>query len=38
VMRAHGVRFNDFASMGRANRWHAVKQPETELVATEALA
>ena len=23
VMRAHGVRFNDFANMGRANRWYA---------------
>jgi hypothetical protein len=26
VMRRHGVRFNDFESMRRANRWHATPQ------------
>jgi fatty acid desaturase len=31
VMRSHGVRFNDFASMKRANRWHA--EPARELEA-----
>lgn len=32
VLRAHGVRFNDFASMGRANRLHAASQ---EAIASE---
>jgi hypothetical protein len=32
VMRRHGVRFNDFASMRRANRWHSSPQQASSSV------
>ncbi|WP_330114725.1 fatty acid desaturase [Pseudomonas sp. JS3066] len=30
VMREMGVRFNDFGTFGRANRWHPKEQPVTQ--------